>query len=123
MGDPVVHDLSSIVHVRATPDDMLPFESASVIEGPPTRTVLPIFQGGSDGNQFRAAFWTTTPCTIRIQQPLDTVMYIVKGAAEVQFEGGATVNLVAGDVLAAPKGVWSTWKFTEDFEEFVVYAA
>jgi uncharacterized cupin superfamily protein len=123
VAESVVPDLESSVHVRATPSDMLPFESPSVIEGTPTRTVLPIFQGGSSGNQFRAALWTTTPCTIRIEQPLDTVMYVVKGAADVQLDTGEQVSLVAGDVFALPKGVRSTWRFTEDFEEFVVYAA
>lgn len=114
--------LTAPIQVRPTPDAMLPFHSDSVVEGDPVREVLPVFVAGSSGNQFRGAIWTCTPCTLRFETPIDAVMYVIEGAAEVDFDDGTHWSVQPGDVLAVPCGTWATWRFTAPFKEFVAHA-
>jgi len=110
--------------VRPSVASMHPYDSdAEVLEGDPTRQILPLFTGGSADNLFIGAIWSTTPCTLRLQSPLDTVIYVIEGTAEVDFEDGRHWDVEPGDVLALPKGAWATWRFTTDFKELVAYGA
>lgn len=110
--------------LRPSTAAMQPFESESVVlEGDPVREVLPFFTGGSADNTFIGALWSTTPCTLRLQSPLDSVIYVIEGTAEVDFEDGTHWDVEPGDVLALPQGAWATWRFPTDFKELVAYGA
>lgn len=50
------------------------------------------------------------------------VFMVLEGSVRIEFEGGAVLELSAGDVATLPKGLPTTWHVTAPFKEMWVIA-
>jgi uncharacterized cupin superfamily protein len=111
--------------VRAAVNGELQLESydlpaEAVIAGDPRPRAWTVTREDGAGQKVISGVLEADPGTIRYPiRGVDT-LYVLKGHAHVELDGGDVVDLGPGDVAVLPPGGVATWTFTEPFKEIFV---
>jgi uncharacterized cupin superfamily protein len=94
---------------------------AGADSGDPRMSGRILFDGGSPGVE--VGVWACTPGGWQVLDRPDTeTVHLLAGRARLTDAGGASVELVAGDVLVLPRGWSGRWDVLEPVRKLYVLA-
>jgi uncharacterized cupin superfamily protein len=76
-------------------------------------------------DRVQAGLWKpgeTAGRPIHVELQADETFLVLAGSGTLQIDGGETLELRTGDMIALEKGARTTWVVDEHFEEFWVYS-
>jgi uncharacterized cupin superfamily protein len=85
--------------------DPLPLDPATVVDGEPQATLLPLGEVGD----VEVGIWELTQGTVTDVE-VDEVFVVLAGDATVRFEGGPSIELHPGSVVRLKAGDRTTWE-------------